>query len=146
MTRADQYVSMFLHAGSMLCLCLLFPLLATRIVNPIILQIFGESHEVLSINVLNTMAVMLASVIVVPAAMFLVTKAAHRDYVPIYMGGVNEGDNTYFTNSYGLPEHLYLTNWYLRFEFGMRHLRRPSEIISAGVLVVLFCVIIGGAI
>ena len=145
-TRADQYVSMFLHAGSMLCLCLLFPLLATRIVNPIILQIFGESHEVLSINVLNTMAVMLASVIVVPAAMFLVTKAAHRDYVPIYMGGVNEGDNTYFTNSYGLPEHLYLTNWYLRFEFGMRHLRRPSEIISAGVLVVLFCVIIGGAI
>ena len=98
------------------------------------------------ISVLNTMAIMLASVILVPAAMFLVTRAAHRDYVPIYMGGVNEGDNTYFTNSFGQPEHLYLTNWYLRFEFGMRHLRRPSEILSAGVLVVMFCVIIGGAI
>ena len=82
--------------GTMLCLCLLFPFLAQQIVNPIISQIFGESHEVLSISVLNTMAIMLASVILVPAAMFLVTRAAHRDYVPIYMGGVNEGDNTYF--------------------------------------------------
>ena len=145
-TRRDQYFSMLLHAGTMLCLCLLFPFLAQQIVNPIISQIFGESHEVLSISVLNTMAIMLASVILVPAAMFLVTRAAHRDYVPIYMGGVNEGDNTYFTNSFGQPEHLYLTNWYLRFEFGMRHLRRPSEILSAGVLVVMFCVIIGGAI
>ena len=145
-TRRDQYFSMLLHAGTMLCLCLLFPFLAQQIVNPIISQIFGESHEVLSISVLNTMAIMLASVILVPAAMFLVTRAAHRDYVPIYMGGVNEGDNTYFTNSFGQPEHLYLTNWYLRFEFGMRHLRQPSEILSAGVLVVMFCVIIGGAI
>ena len=96
-------------------------------------------------SVLNTMAIMLASVILVPAAMFLVTKAAHRDYVPIYMGGVNEGDNTYFTNSYGLPEHLYLTNWYLRFEFGMRRLMKPSEMLCAGVLIVMFCLIAGGA-
>ena len=144
-TRPDQYFSMYIHAGAMVVLCLLFPMLAIHVVNPIIQELFGYAYEVLSISVLNTMAVMLASVIVVPAAMFLVTKAAHRDYVPTYMCGVNEGDNTYFTNSYGLPEHLYLTNWYLRFEFGMRRLMRPSELISAGVLIVMFCLITGGA-
>ena len=144
-TRPDQYFSMYLHAGAMVILCLLFPVLATRVVNPMIEELFGYAYEVLSMSVLNTMAIMLASVILVPAAMFLVTKAAHRDYVPIYMGGVNEGDNTYFTNSYGLPEHLYLTNWYLRFEFGMRRLMKPSEMLCAGVLIVMFCLIAGGA-
>lgn len=144
-TRPDQYFSMYLHAGAMVILCLLFPVLATRVVNPMIEELFGYAYEVLSMSVLNTMAIMLASVILVPASMFLVTKAAHRDYVPIYMGGVNEGDNTYFTNSYGLPEHLYLTNWYLRFEFGMRRLMKPSEMLCAGVLIVMFCLIAGGA-
>ena len=130
----------------MLLLCLLFPFLATFVVNPIILEIFGASHEVLSMSVLTTMAVMLASVIFVPATMFLVTRSAHRDYVPIYMGGANKGDNTYFVNSYGEPEHLYLTNWYLRFEFGRRRLMRPSVIISTGILIVMLCLIIGGAV
>ncbi|HIQ75551.1 MAG TPA: NADH-quinone oxidoreductase subunit L [Candidatus Cottocaccamicrobium excrementipullorum] len=145
-TREDQYFSMYLHGGAMILLCLLFPVLATSVVNPIISQLFGFSYEVLSMSVLTTMAVMLASVILVPAAMFLITRSAPRDYVPIYMGGVNEGDNTYFTNSLGMPEHLYLTNWYLRFEFGMRRLMRPSEILTAGALVVMFCLIIGGAV
>ena len=52
----------------------------------------------------------------------------------------------YFTNSFGEPEHLYLSNWYLRFEFGRRRLMRPGVIISAGVLIVMLCVIIGGAV
>ena len=92
------------------------------------------------------MAVMLVSVIFVPALMFLITRSARSQIVPIYMGGANEGDNTYFVNSYGEPEHLYLSNWYLRFEFGMRRLMRPSVIVATGVLVVMLCVIIGGAV
>lgn len=145
-THKDQYLSMYVHSASMLLLCLLFPFVATWVVNPIILEIFGTSHQVLSMSVLTTMAIMLASVIFVPATMFLITRSAHRDYVPIYMGGANEGDNTYFVNSFGEPEHLYLTNWYLRFEFGMRRLMRPSVIVSSGVLVVMLCLIIGGAV
>ena len=31
------------------------------------------------------------------------------------MNGINEGDNRFFTNSFGGQEHLYLSNWYLRF-------------------------------
>ena len=145
-TRRDQYLSMLVHAGCTLLLCLLFPLLAKNVVDPIIMELFGEAHDVLSMSVLTTMAVMLVSVIFVPALMFLITRSARSQIVPIYMGGANEGDNTYFVNSYGEPEHLYLSNWYLRFEFGMRRLMRPSVIVATGVLVVMLCVIIGGAV
>ena len=144
-THRDQYLSMFVHAGATLLLCLVFPWVSSRIVDPIVRTLFGASHEVLSMNVLTTMAIMLVSVLFVPTLMFILTRTTHRDYVPIYMGGANVGDNTCFINSYGEPEHLYLSNWYMRFEFGMRRLMRPSVIVSAGTLVVMLCMVIGGA-
>ena len=145
-TLPDQYLSMYIHAAATLLLCLLFPLVSTYVVDPMIVELFGSAHEVLSMSVLTTMAIMLVSVIFVPSLMFLLTRATHRDYVPIYMGGINEGDNTYFTNSFGEPEHLYLSNWYLWFEFGMRRLMRPAVIVAAGVLIVMLCLIVGGAV
>ena len=145
-TRRDQYLSMFVHSICVVLLCLLFPILEQNVVTPVVLQIFGSAHEVLSMSVLTTMAVMLISVLFVPTMMFFVTRSARRVYVPIYMGGANMGDNTYFVNSYGEPEHLYLSNWYLRFEFGMRRLMRPSVIASAGLLIVMLCLIVGGAV
>ncbi|HIZ61988.1 MAG TPA: NADH-quinone oxidoreductase subunit L [Candidatus Gemmiger avistercoris] len=145
-THRDQYLSMFVHAAATLGLCLLFPLVSDRVVDPIVRTLLGSAHAVLSMNVLTTMVIMVVSVLFVPTLMFVLTRSTHRDYVPIYMGGANEGDNTYFVNSYGEPEHLYLSNWYMRFEFGMRRLMRPAVIVSAGVLAVMLCVIIGGAV
>ena len=137
---------MFLHAACMLLLCLLFPILASNIVNPILEELFGYADTVLSMSVLTTMAIMLVSVLIVPVIMAFVTKSAKRHLVPIYMNGVNEGDNRYFVNSFGEPEHLYLSNWYLRFDFGRRRLMRPAVYISASVLIVVFCLLIGGAV
>ena len=145
-TRKDEYLSMLFHAGVMLLLCLLLPLVARWLVNPIVRQLFGNATDVLSMSVLTTMAIMLVSIFVVPAAMFFISRRSHTELVPIYMNGINEGDNRFFTNSYGGKEHLYLSNWYLRFEFGRRHLRIPSLIIAAAALVLGFCIVIGGAV
>ena len=143
-TRKDEYVSMFFHAVTMILLCLLLPLVAIGGVNPIVRELFGNSTDVLSMSVLTTMAIMLVSIFIVPIAMFFISRRSHREIVPIYMNGINEGDNRFFMNSYGRKEHLYLSNWYLRFEFGRRHLRIPSIIMAAAVLVVGFCLVIGG--
>ena len=97
-------------------------------------------------SVLATMAIMLVSVFIVPAAMFFISRASHRELVPIYMNGINAGDNRYFTNSLGEKEHLYLSNWYLRFEFGRRHLRIPSIILAAALLILGFCLVLGGVV
>ena len=143
-TRKDEYFSMYFHAAVMILLCLLLPLIAKWLVNPIVRELFGNSKDVLSMSVLATMAIMLVSVFIVPAVMFFVSRASRRELVPIYMNGINEGDNRFFTNSFGEKEHLYLSNWYLRFEFGRRHLRIPSILVAAAVLVLGFCLVIGG--
>ncbi len=145
-TCRDEYLSMFVHAAIMLLLCLLLPLVATQVVDPIVAEMFGASEAVLSMSVLTTMAIMLGAVLIVPAIMFLVSGGAKRQLVQIYMGGINRGDNRHFTDSFGEEKHLYLSNWYLRFEFGRRHLLKPSLILSAVVLILVFCLIIGGAV
>lgn len=145
-TRKDEYVSMYIHAGIMLILCLLLPKVATVIVDPIVAELFGHTQEVLSMSVLTTMTIMLVSVLLVPAIMFGVSKAAKKQLVQIYMCGINKGDNRHFTDSFGEEKHLYLSNWYMRFEFGRRHLLKPSIILSAVVLVIVFCLIVGGAV
>ena len=43
-------------------------------------------------------------------------------------------------------ENGYLSNWYLRFEFGRRHLRLPSILVALTILILGFCLVIGGAI
>ena len=144
-TGRDEYLSMTVHAAAMLLLCLLLPFLALYVVNPIVYELFGHSMEVLSMSVLTTMTIMLVSVLFIPMIMLFVTGSARKKMVPIYMGGINCGDNRYFVNSFGEPEHLYLSNWYLRFEFGRRHLLRPSIYFSTSVLIVIFCLILGGA-
>ena len=143
-TRKDEYISMFFHAIVMLLLCLFLPVVAITVVNPIVRELFGNTHDVLSMSVLTTMAIMLVSIFIVPVVMFFISRRSHQELVPIYMNGINEGDNRFFTNSFGGKDHLYLSNWYLRFEFGRRHLRIPSIIVATAVLVVGFCLVIGG--
>ena len=143
-TRKDEYISMSFHAIVMLLLCLFLPVVAITVVNPIVRELFGNTHDVLSMSVLTTMAIMLVSIFIVPVVMFFISRRSHQELVPIYMNGVNEGDNRFFTNSFGWKDHLYLSNWYLRFEFGRRHLRIPSIIVATAVLVVGFCLVIGG--
>lgn len=145
-THRDEYASMYIHAGIMLVLCLLLPWVAQGIVDPVVNQMFGYSQEVLSMSVLTTMTIMLISVLIVPAVMFLVSKAARKQLVQIYMCGVNKGDNRNFVDSFGEDRHLYLSNWYLRFEFGRRRLLKPAICLSAVGLIIVFCLIIGGAV
>ncbi len=143
-TRKDEYLSMTVHAVCMVLLCFSLPLLAERVVDPILRQLFGYSYNVLSMGILTTMVIMLVSVVVVPVVMYFVSRRARTQQVPIYMNGINEGDNRNFTNSLGEPQHLYLTNWYLSDIFGEKRLLRPSQYAAACGLIVVFCMLIGG--
>lgn len=143
-TRKDEYFSMNILCGIMICLCLLFPLLAKYIVNPVVLTLFGSTYDVLSMSELTTMVIMVFSILVVPSVMFLITRTAPRDYVPTYMNGINTGDNSHFIDSMGESKKLYLSNWYLRFEFGRRRLLKPSQIVASSVLIVCFAILLGG--
>ena len=143
-TRKDEYFSMAVLCVITILLCLLFPLLAGYVVNPIVLSLFGATTDVLSMSELTTMVIMVCSVLIVPAMMFLITRMAPRDIVPIYMNGINVGDNSHFIDSFGEEKKLHLSNWYLRFDFGRRRLLKPSQIVAASVLIVTFAILLGG--
>ena len=53
-TRKDEYISMSFHAIVMLLLCLFLPVVAITVVNPIVRELFGNTHDVLSMSVLET--------------------------------------------------------------------------------------------
>lgn len=143
-THKDEYGSMFFHAAMMLLICLLLPLVSRGMVDPIVSDLFVYADDVLSMDILTTMAIMLVAIIVIPLIMAFIGRSAKKKIVPIYMAGVNEGDNRSFTNSFGDKEHLYLSNWYMC--FGKRNLFPPSIIIATVGLIIGFCIVIGGAI
>ncbi len=144
-TKADEYISMFFHATCMLLICLFLPFVADMMVDPIVHDLFGNSTNVLSMNVLATMALMLVAILFIPLIMWFISKnakRAHRKIVLLYMGGANEGDNRNFTNSFGEKERMSLSNWYMSFE----RLFNPSIIIATVGLIAVFCIVIGGAV
>lgn len=136
---------MFFHATCMLLICLFLPFVADMMVDPIVHDLFGNSTNVLSMNVLATMALMLVAILFIPLIMWFISKnakRAHRKIVLLYMGGANEGDNRNFTNSFGEKERMSLSNWYMSFE----RLFNPSIIIATVGLIAVFCIVIGGAV
>ena len=62
------------------------------------------------------------------------------------MNGVNVGDNKNFIDSYGEERQLYTANWYMMDYLAENKLLTPCVIVSAGVLVIMMCLIIGGAV
>ena len=132
-THRDQYLSMFVHAAATLGLCLLFPLVSDRGGGPhrahaAGFRPCGALHECAhhhghhgGVGAVRAHADVRAHPLHPPGLC-----------APFTWAAPTRGDNTYFVNSYGEPEHLYLSNWYMRFEFGMRRLMRPAVIVSAG--------------
>jgi ech hydrogenase subunit A len=62
------------------------------------------------------------------------------------MNGVNVGDNKNFIGSFGEEKQLYTANWYMMDYLGEAKFLNPCIIVSAAVLVVMMCLIIGGAV
>ena len=143
----NEIVSLYAHAVMMIVLCLSFPILSKKVVEPMLSDLmFFDTKSVLGAGNFYVMIVMLISVFVFPAVMMIVSKKIKKTYVISYMGGANAGDNKNFINSYGGETQLYMSNWYMESLFGEKKILNISLGIAAVVLIVLLCVIIGGAI
>lgn len=146
-TKPNEIVSLYAHAVMMIVLCLSFPILSKKVVEPMLSDLmFFDTKSVLGAGNFYVMIVMLISVFVFPAVMMIVSKKIKKTYVISYMGGANAGDNKNFINSYGGETQLYMSNWYMESLFGEKKILNISLGIAAVVLIVLLCVIIGGAI
>ena len=144
-TKKDEKLSLYVHAGLMIALCLLFPLLSTVYVEPLLTEMFGVSAAVLPQGVLFLLIAIVCFIFIAPLMAFRYAHNTKVRQLKSYMNGINVGNNKEFIDSMGEKKHLYMTNWYFAHSIGQRKLMRPCIFVTAAFLIVMLCLIVGGA-
>lgn len=145
-TKKNEYASLYIHAVIMIVVCLLCVPMSKYVVLPIELSLFGSATMTLDSADIMVMVILLVAIVVLPLVCYLGTKRHKRKHVISYMNGVNAGDNKNFIDSYGEEKQLYTANWYMMDYLAENKLLTPCVIISAAVLIIMMCLIIGGAV
>lgn len=143
-TKRNEVISLTIHAVLMIALCVLFPILSKIYVEPLMLEMFGVAHAVLPMNVLYMLVVLICFIFIVPLLAYVFSKRIKDVDKIAYMSGINEGDDDSFTDSFGEPKKLVISNWYFKDFFGQRKLMVPCIAITTAVIVVELVIIIGG--
>ena len=72
----------------------------------------------------------------------------NKKIVPLYMAGVNEGDNLTFVNAFQAPQAVGLKNWYMESYFGEVKMNVigcvATAIIEVACIVVIAAMSLGG--
>ncbi len=144
-TKKNEYASLYIHAFCMVVICLLCIPMSKYVVVPIEMTLLGGAEVTLDSSAVLVMVLLLIAVVILPVVCYIGTKHHKRKHVIAYMNGVNAGDNKNFIDSYGEERQLYTANWYMVDYLGEDRLLTPSIIISAAVLIILMCLVIGGA-
>ncbi len=143
-TKKNEMISLTVHAVLMVLLCLLFPVISKVFVEPLMLEMFGVYVSVLPVSVMYMLVILICFIFAVPMIAYVHTRRMQTSRKLSYMNGVNEGDNVSFTDSFGEPKKLVMSNWYFKNFFGQRKLMVPCEVITTAVIIVELCIIIGG--
>ncbi len=143
-TKKNEMISLTVHAVLMVLLCLLFPVISKVFVEPLMLEMFGVYVSVLPVSVMYMLVILICFIFAVPMIAYAYTRRMQTSRKLSYMNGVNEGDNVSFTDSFGEPKKLVMSNWYFKNFFGQRKLMVPCEVITTAVIIVELCIIIGG--
>lgn len=143
-TKFNEMISLMIHAVLMIALCVLFPWLSSIFINPLIAEEFGTFTNVLPAQIQAILVLLIIFVFAVPLIAFMFSRRMQVNRKLAYMGGINVGDDRSFVNSYGEPERVWLSNYYFYRRVGQRKLMMPCQVITAGVIIVVLIVIIGG--
>ncbi|MBQ6843729.1 MAG: NADH-quinone oxidoreductase subunit L [Agathobacter sp.] len=144
-TKKDERVSLIVHAFLMVALCLLFPLLSVVYVEPLLTEMFGVATAVLPQGVLFLLIAIVCFIFIVPVMAFRYAETSKVRQLKSYMNGINVGNNKEFIDSMDEKKHLFMTNWYFAHSIGQRKLMRPCAFVTTAFLIIMLCIIVGGA-
>ena len=123
-------------------ICLTFPLASTFVVVPYLQAIYSSVAALaLSSSNMYIMSAMLALIVLLPLLFFGKSK---KRIVPIYMAGVNLGDNLTYRGSMQKEVPITLKNWYMEDYFGEKKMNIIGNIATVVVLVGTFALLLGG--
>ncbi len=139
--KEEWFVLTFL-TGLTVATCLTFPLISAFGILPYLEGVFAEvSALALSSGNMYIMTGMLLLIILLPLLFLGKTK---KRIVPIYLSGVNVGDDLTFQGSLGKPVPVSLRNWYMEGYFGEKKMNVIGNWTTVTVMVATFSILIGG--
>lgn len=114
--------------------CLIFPLISVYMLVPYLEGVFGGlSSMVISSGNMIIMCIMIAFIVVLAGLFFGKTR---KKIVPIYLSGVNEGDNRTFVGSMQKDVQFSLRNWHMDKYFGENKMNLIGGILCAAMMVI----------
>jgi ech hydrogenase subunit A len=137
-----EWITLGILAISTVAACIGFPLIAFRLVDPFILEVFGKTVIVDPFSVYMILLMMVGLLILLPLGLFFfgfVNKGYKR--VGTYLGGANIDDVT-FEGAMESSQTIELKNYYLEKFFGENVLFNAGVFISLILLVIMFGVAI----
>ena len=131
--RSEIFVHITLTVLTVI-VCLSFPLISTYALVPYLEGAFGGAVAgILSSSNMLIMVIMLA-VLVLLAAMFF--GKSKKEQVPIYLAGVNTGDNRTYYGSMQKEVEFSLRNWHMESIFGEHKMNVIGDVLATAMLVI----------
>ncbi|MGI6737418.1 MAG: NADH-quinone oxidoreductase subunit L [Anaerovoracaceae bacterium] len=123
-------------------LCLIFPLISSYLLIPYLQDNFG-SVDAVGLSADNMLILCVIVVVLILLFLFGFGKTRKR-IVPIYMNGVNEGDDLHFVNAMQQSEAVSLRNWYMDKYFNEYRMNVIGVVLTACTIVITWGFVIGG--
>ena len=117
--KREKWAVLYILTGLVVIVCLIFPLISSVLIEPYILNIYGETTRLAQAN-LSIMLMMLCLLMIMPFSMLFYRKGTK--YAPPYMAGRPVEGHMRFAGSMGVTRELVLSNYYLTSLFGEERL------------------------
>ena len=144
-TPKTAWFSMYVLTGLVIALCMTFPLIGSRIVQPYLRQAFYSTiPNVISADDIRVMLMMLIMIGILPILTAVLIRTRKEKTTMSYMAGVNAGDDRHFIDSVGGIRPSYLSNWYMEKWFGEKKILQPMLFLAAVALATFMIVAVAG--
>lgn len=141
----EEWFVLGTHVVFVIAVCICFPIISKAVLVPYLESIFGGiSSMALSDNNMILMVLMVVAILLLTVIYFAIFgRKSKKKVVPIYMAGVNTGDNLQFHGSMQKDVSVSLRNWHMEKYFGEAKMTMIGGILAAAIIIYGLGTIIG---
>ena len=139
--KKEKWVVLYILTGLVVVVCLIFPLISSVLIEPFVLNIYGQTARLAQAN-LTIMIMMLCLLMIMPFSMLFYGKSAQPPVLP-YMGGRPMDGPMHFAGSLGVSREIVLSNYYLEKTFGEQRLFMIGASLCWGLLLIAGILLLG---
>jgi ech hydrogenase subunit A len=136
-TKIDSniWIALVSLAGLTAITCFIFPVISAMLIEPFLLQTYGNVTRLSQDNIL-IMVMMLFLIVILPVSILL-PQRKHRHLTP-YMGGMTTNTDLSYNGAIGLKRDLKLSNYYITPWFGEVKLQTLGIYLCTGLIGIMF--------